>query len=258
MDIIIPAYNGVDITARLLSSLKLFAPEYPIILVDNGSQEDMRPLRALLAEQDTFVQLDVNVGPYGAVNHAIRLSSAEKIAIVCNDVVVMPGTMQILDHRLHASTGVCAVGAQDVIRPHFDWYEMNAVITLAGLREKEMLVRARGHFTCFAAYRELFEADKVGPFDDKFRVTFGDTDWETRYRESGFQFYQAMNAPIFHGHSVTRKRLGLEVDITNDQADHEYFHQKWSHRPDIQAEHPLTSSERRRTDTKASFTQGEQ
>lgn len=243
VDIIIPAYNNLDITFRCLAALKLFAPAGThVILVDNGSQDPLPTLKeAVESMGGTYLRLDPNRGPYGAVNAGLALTKSDVIGVVCNDVVVLPGTIQTM--LAAVSPEHPYIGASGSPAGEFDYYDYMAVAAVTGrFQQRRLFVEAC--FSCFLAHRSLY--DRVGLYDVRFGLTFGDTDHEQRIRDAGIQPLCLVNAVIYHGHGTGRKRGGLENDLKNDLRDHQAFHDKWKDRPDVLARHPLETAERKR------------
>ncbi len=260
LDIIVPAFNNPDITSRCLAALNLYRPKGSrVILVDNGSTDSTQDLWSQVdAMGGTYIRLDDNVGPYGAVNAGIRAGDSDLVAVVCNDVVVMPGSLQALVSTLRPELGIPLLGAFELGSAEFDWHQLQGEIAISGLRESVHLQPVQGFFSCFVAMRQLFDEDSVGLFDERFGLTFGDTDWEERYREAGFTYYRALHAPVYHGRSVGRKRGGLDADVANDSRDHAVFLEKWAGNDDVLSRHGVQSRESKLTATAAAWQHGEQ
>lgn len=243
LDIIIPAYNNLDITFRCLAALRMFAPpDTHVILVDNGSQDPIHTLKESVESMGgTYLRLDPNRGPYGAVNAGIALTKSDVIGVVCNDVVVLPGTMRLL--LRHIQTGREYVGATGIVEPHFDYDGCLARAAISG-RLNQTLLYDGFHFSCFLARRSLY--DLVGLYDERFGLTYGDTDHEQRIRDAGIQPVQVSNALVYHGHGTGRKRGGLDADISADSRDHDAFLAKWADRLDVIEQHPPEDPARKR------------
>lgn len=257
LDIIIPAFNNPDITSRCLSALSLFAPKGSrTILVDNGSVDAVKDLKAQVeAMGGTYLRLDPNCGPYGAVNAGLDIATADKVAIVCNDIVVLPGTLQVMADLVSDQTPY--IGATGILAQEFNFYDIMLRAALQGGFNRTLLYSGVC-FSCFVAQRSLFGSESgVGRFDERFGITFGDTDWEQRYEDSGRPALLAANALVFHGHGVSRKRGGIEADIRNDLRDYNAFVEKWKDRPDVLAKHPRESEEQKRAALNTFWQQGE-
>lgn len=239
MDLVIPAYNNVDITFRLLASLRMFAPEAHVILVDNGSQDPIATLQTAVESMGgTYLRLDPNKGPYGAVNAGLALANNDQIGVICNDVVVLPNTLQIL-------ASICSsdnpyVGATGIVEPKFDYYNFLASASIGG-RLARRFIHGGPYFSCFLAHRSLYE--RVGVYDERFKLTYGDTDHEQRIADTGIRMFCVSDALVYHGHGTGRKRGGVEADVNTDLRDYNAFVEKWQRRPDVLEKHPPESAD---------------
>lgn len=243
VDIIIPAYNNLDITFRCVAALRMFAPRGThVILVDNGSQDPIHTLKESVESLDgTYLRLDPNRGPYGAVNAGLALARSNVIGVVCNDVVVLPGAIQNMLDGI--ASGAQYVGATGIIRPVFDFGDCQAHAAVGGLLNSMRAYRGF-YFSCFLATRALYET--AGVYDERFGLTYGDTDHEQRIQDAGIQPMRLFNAVVYHGHGVGRKRGGIDADLANDRRDYEAFVEKWRDRPDVLAKHrPQTDADKR-------------
>lgn len=255
LDIILLAYNNLDITFRALASIALFKPRGSrIILVDNGSTDAVPTLaEAVKSTGGIYVRVEPNAGPYRGVNAGLRASTAEYLAIVCNDIVVLPGA---LDEMLLIAQGgrFPYVGATGLLGPEFNFADVQfRRAMLDGGSPRGVIPGVC--FSCCVFSRSVL--DSVGSFDERFGITFGDTDWEQRLQDSGVTPVLATHAYVYHGHGVTRKRGGLEADLIKDTADHCAFLEKWGDRADVCAKHPLEAPDSKRAAQERSHAQGE-
>lgn len=252
LDLIVPAYNNPDITQRCLTSLFYCAPKGTrIIYVDNGSEDpDMAGIgRWVERSGGIALRLDKNQGPYAAVNAGLAVGDSMLVGVVCNDVVVLPGTIEALLNSLRPELGMPLVGATQLANN--EWSLAECLPSAQEAKKNPKLVASQGYFTCFIGFRSLFEDNAVGLFDEQFKLTFGDTDWEERYRKAGLIYVQASHAAVYHGHSTTRKRLGVEADVKADSADHRRFCDKWSSDADVMARHGFAVDDKVRAATTA-------
>jgi GT2 family glycosyltransferase len=242
MDIVIPAYGNLDITSRAFFGCALNAPKgAKITLVDNGSGDVLTPLKPVVESLGhRFLKIEVNVGPYGAVNAGLAEGNHDVVAVVCNDVVPLPYALDRLRSGLERFS---IVGAVELQTSPYCTDDLILEAENKGLYNQEKFTPGV-FFSCFVTTRAVFS--KVGMFDSRFKLTFGDTDWEQRAADAGCAYMRANHAPVFHGSSVTRKRLGLDADMRVDTADHKVFLEKWQHRPDVVAKHPLENPDFKR------------
>lgn len=240
-DVVIIAYNNPDITLRAVVSVLYGEPSARIILIDNGSREDLSPIGDMLCSRGhVFERLEANRGPYGAANAGIAHVRTEKFCFMCNDCAVFPGALRRLIVGLNEQYPyVCASEVQD---KEFDpaLFALLPEAVPPAMKVRKLNVEPGVFFTCFAAYKTFVE--EIGPFDEDYQLTYGDTDWEQRandfLKDTGRQLVQARDVVVFHGASVTRKRMGIEHDLAVDRRDYDTFARKWADRLDVMIRHP--------------------
>lgn len=271
IDIVIPAYNSVDLTWRCIQHVCLFPPGefYPfepdrscritpetprIILVDNASIDDTPLLGEWLkARGHTYVRNEKNLGPYAAWNQGWRAARPDnRVVFLNNDVSVMPGCLTALCESPFAYTCVSEViGAYRA--PELLAYT-DGIIKQRG---QEPRYREGYLHSCFAVDRDVLEM--LGGFDEHFFLTYGDTDFLIRAKEVGVTARVDTKAIVHHGVSMTRRReFGTAHDATLDHADHRVFEVKYVNRPDILAEHPWPGIARSHEDRRVSWAEGEE
>ena len=99
ISVVIPLYNKSELTKSCLESL-IENSKIPleIILVDNASSDDtqkvveiLRPVMEGLKWKVTLLSNDQNVGFGRAMNQGARVATSEYLALINNDIWVMPG-----------------------------------------------------------------------------------------------------------------------------------------------------------------------
>ena len=96
--IVIPNYNGMKFLQDCLQSLVdqgENAPEYEIILVDNGSNDGSCDFVKRKFPQVRMIPLKANTGFCHAVNVGIRKSKTPYVILLNNDTKVKPGFVSL-------------------------------------------------------------------------------------------------------------------------------------------------------------------
>jgi GT2 family glycosyltransferase len=243
--VVIPAFNKAHLTERCLRSLLDSSSRVSeVIVIDNASQ-DQTPI--LLSEwRKHFLQKGIpfetirnpnNVGFGRACNQGIRMLTQPWIVILNNDTWLSPGWDQALvrdAERFHF----------DLIGPHFDerpWPEAQDSLIEMKKRAQDFLRinsnRKRNHFVpilmCFRRSAvEALRLDHGGIFDERFFVTYEDTDLRFRMEQMQLRFGQTSNAFIWHQSMGTRSTPGLLPE--GYEADGlRIFKEKWGFDPRI-------------------------
>lgn len=242
LDIVVPCYGNLDLSTRALAALTLFKPPGSrIILVNNGSAPESGVsslAKPVQAGGGLYLHLKTNRGPYAAFNAGIQASRAQKIAFMGNDVVPFPDTLELMS--LAVSDAVPIISACEVRIPSPDLNFpalMRAAISAATGLKPEL---GTG-FSLIMMQRSLFEEDRVGLFDERFHLVFGDTDWDVRRTDLGLRAVK-IPALMYHGCSVTRKRGGAAADVDFEISDHGKFLAKYASRPEVLRQHPYAGT----------------
>ena len=216
--------------AALAADLAGTGPAVEWLLVDNGSDEEERARLASLPVR----RLDPgeNLGYAGGVNLGVAHSSSELILAMNPDVIVLPGCVPALLAALRNGAAVAG--------PRFFWDHGRRLLLPPAERrgrgeELASLLGARGgRWAAFARRRwrrharRHWEApsplashalsgsllafsrsawEKVGPFDEGFRLFFEETDWLQRARRRGVPcwYVPAAQAVHLYGRSTARE-----------------------------------------------------
>lgn len=243
--IVIPIYNNPDIEERCIYSVLWDKrPQDFVIVVDDGSSTTRT--KEMVENLDLhYIRHDVNKGPHAAWNTGIKAALSDNVILLGSDTVCPSGVLKLLADCEDAEYDMVSLSESDDSLSNITLRNA-APITV---RETQPITSAT------MIKRSAFDA--IGLFDEQFFRTFGDTDWFERFCDAGLKSARLSTA-IYHGGSVTRKRLGVDEDYQHDSADHTRFLVKWAQRPDVRGRHQKMDPERAKA-CKAFFWQrGEQ
>ncbi len=231
LDIVVTAYGCLDLTHRCVSALTLFAPEGSrIILVDNSpaGTESAECLREPIEKAGgVYIRRDgENLGIYACWNLGIAAGSNPLVALVSNDIVVMPWALARMCAGVSAEQPI--ISATPVSGTGFNFSQVLTAANVRGEAPDQYVLGDNAFFPCVVMHRDLFRPENAGLFDERFMLSFGDTDWAMRLLYAGIRSRRSTGAIAFHGEAVTRKRGGFKRDFDRNEADQTYFLEKWA------------------------------
>lgn len=216
--ILCPVRNNLHLTRKAVASFLAQDIEggVYVLVVNNastdGTNEWMQTQRQV-AQMYYDPPLSVAESWNRGLEHCFRLG-AEYVLVVNNDTILRPDTYR----RLVKDGGdfVTAVGTRDATK-------------IEELTEPDPNAkRPHPDFSCYLIRREVYE--KVGPFDENFRIAFcEDGDYDLRLYKAGIRAY-CLDLPFLHHGSMTIKNADpIEIRRIQIQADknREYFKRKW-------------------------------
>jgi len=208
LDVVVPVYNGWDLTASCLEHLSLQTLPHDAIVCDNGSTDDTPARVRATFPEVRVVELGANLGFAAACNRGVGSGRGEIIVLLNNDVVRRPDFLERLVAPFGDDESIGSVAAL-LLKPGEERIESFGVAadpTLAGFprlrgapaREAQttepVLVGPSGAAAAFR--RRAWEA--VGGLDEGV-VSYGeDVDLALRLRAAGWASAAAADAVAIH------------------------------------------------------------
>lgn len=190
-----------------------------LYLVDNHSEAtDAAQVARLAAELGcVFLGLDANRGYAGGNNAGLATAlddGHDAILVLNNDVVVRPGAVALLEERLRGRPGLaacapvvvsCETGEVlhttcelDLATGRFGWLDHRT-----SAAEIDTESRPTGYVSGEAFLVRADVVRECGMFDERFFLTFEDTEWSARVRRAGWALETCGAAVVEHHHSAT-------------------------------------------------------
>ncbi|MEJ2212434.1 MAG: glycosyltransferase family 2 protein, partial [Anaerolineae bacterium] len=184
--IIIPVWNGADVLAGCLDSIREQADDHllEVICVDNDSQDASAALLADRYPEVRLLRQRVNLGFAGGVNAGLAAARGDLLILLNQDCIVQPGWLAALSQAMEAAPDLGVAGCT-LSRP------------------------------AMSISRRAMEA--IGPFDEGFYPGYyEDADYCYRARRRGFTVACVARARVVHlAHSAA-----WQQDTVRYQADH--------------------------------------
>jgi hypothetical protein len=242
IDVIYVVYGVPHLT--LLSLQHLLASGTPInrlIVFDNHPDDHAshEALARLLAPPHVYVRQRDNPGVYVTLNRALALTETRFVLLASSDFFVWHGwCAPVLDAMEHKRIGW---GGPDWIDG--DWATTGVQGAWQALSEPYPTAVTFGKLTSHHAVLDWHRLRaEVGPFDERFFFTFGDTDYMERMRDAQVDFGVVGPRRGVHAVQQSRATVPADTNVHLEMWDETLFRDKWAGRPDILARHPPLGS----------------
>lgn len=219
-DIIIPYYNNAELTKACIMSVIDDSQNYRIIASSDGSApEQMQAVQAILEKAEEFDHLrhPSNTGFQKNTNRALRIATAELIAVINSDLRVCPNWLGQLEAEFLRRGKNCFVGTS------------GAHINSKGYNSRENPsfpeVDYLGWSLIFSS-RECFS--HVGLLDEHFVIGYyEDVDYGLRAKKLGIKSF-VLHLPIHHKGGASMNKVN-SVDLAKARnKNYKWLRQKWS------------------------------
>jgi GT2 family glycosyltransferase len=223
--VVVLTFRGRDDTIRCVSSLVDGNPEASVVVVDNGSGDDVLETVGGRWPQVATIQTGDNLGFAGGMNRGLDWAlarDASTVTVLNNDTHVPPGAIRMLAER--AQDGVAVSPEVRYASDGRVWFGGGVVDPETGLArhltDAELARRFPGRMPrsvetlagcCVTAPAAVWR--RVGGFDERYFLIFEDADWSLRARRLGVDLLVDPSVHIDHAVSASftgdRALLGL-------------------------------------------------
>jgi N-acetylglucosaminyl-diphospho-decaprenol L-rhamnosyltransferase len=213
VDVVVPAFNHWELTAKCLSHLAAQTVEHHVILVDNGSSDETRQRLREDWPQHRVVELDHNHPFTQAVNLGVGAGDGELVVLMNNDVDLRPDCLQHLLAPLERDPSLGSAAAV-LLQPgeqSIDSVGVTADVTLAGFARLQGLTPEHagdamplltGPEGTTAVYRRR-AWEQVGGLDENIAAYMEILDLALKLRQAGWGTTVAPQAIGVHLGSAT-------------------------------------------------------
>jgi GT2 family glycosyltransferase len=221
VSIIVVTMNKADLLKNCLDSL--YRQDYEpieVVVVDNGSYEDVQGMLAKEFPEVRMIRLDTNHGFAGGNNRGIEISQGKYIALINNDALAEPQWISSMVATAEADSSIAAVASIIIDGNLPEVLDSCGVgIGLDGMSRQSMrgmpvpkLTQAKEVllFSGCACLLRLDVLKEVGLFDEDFFSYCEDTDLGLRLRKAGWKIVVAPDAYVKHFYSMTGGKFSLQ------------------------------------------------
>lgn len=216
---VIPLFNGLPLTQACLASLQATLPaglDHEIIFVDDGSTDGTREWLATLTAPCRAILNPKNLGYAGTNNRGAEAASGDYLALLNNDLELLPGWLEPLLQALETDRSIALIGN---VQRRFDddsvdhaGIRFRADAKLVHIRELPPPARIRRRpiefvpavtAACCVVRRQAF-LDAAGGFCADFENGGEDIDLCLALRRRGHRVAIALNSVVRHHVSAAR------------------------------------------------------
>jgi len=221
-------WNGWEDTIECIESCQLLQyPNFQIVVIDNGSEDDSVAILRSRFPQIILIETGVNLGFAGGnnigINYAIE-QGADYIWLLNNDTIVMPSALSELIIVAEGDSQIGMVGSkvmQYANRELIDFVLGSVDLQVGrtkhiGRGEKDTgqydLASESDYITgCSLLVKKAVIAE-IGLMTEEYFLYYEETDWCLQARKKGYKIYNAPLSTIYHKvHSSTQKVPGAFV-----------------------------------------------
>ncbi|MFH0945695.1 MAG: glycosyltransferase family 2 protein [Planctomycetota bacterium] len=259
VSVVLPVHNNLEMTRTCVEALIENTPRgFELILVDNGSDEDLRSLVGQLRAAGhcaVYLKNERNEGFGFASNQGISAALGEWIVLLNNDVVVTAGWLTRMLRLLESADDIALVGArtnrasgpQLLSEASYDGLdglkEFAAAYSREHLGEHRFLTRIVA-LCAVARWSALVE---VGGFDPCFWLgNFEDDDLCLRLVRRGYRIAVADDVYVHHFGSATWRKSRIDYNRLM-QENWDWFCHKWDYTGEMTTPYPALRMARAKT-----------
>jgi GT2 family glycosyltransferase len=217
VSIITVNYNQAEVTEALLRSIHWSSLISEIIVVDNGSTENMIPVWKVKFPKVHFVRSEINLGFAGGNNLGLSYATGDYFFFVNNDTVFTDDLIAILAGQFDRDPLI------GMISPRINDFSDKSIVQYAGytpmnfytcqnrcigagLRSdnaKQTGTEPTGYVHGAAMMVSKEALLKAGPMDEIFFLYYEEFDWCERIRKLGYKILICHQALIYHKESIS-------------------------------------------------------
>ncbi len=237
--VIIIGFNGEDFIGDCLRSVRksLEGASYEIIVIDNGSTDGTLDIIKMRFPGVALIENSQNLGFSPAVNQGIEKCGGEYIFILNQDTRIQCRAIERLAERMEQDNSIGTIGPKligfDGLLQHscraFPRYR-HLLFDLTGLAflfpKSRLFGQWRMSWFDHLSEREVDQPmgaalmikraviERVGRFDEQFKIFFNDVDYCRRVKEAGYKnlYYPDSVIEHYRGGSVRKDRPKLIIE----------------------------------------------
>lgn len=209
ISVVILNWDGIDDTLRCIDSLlELDYDNYEVIVVDNGSKEDISKLRELNNKSIKLIENKTNRGFTGGEITGLEHSNGDYILILNNDAIIEKSAITEALKVFDKDPKIAAVGGRSYLLDdhggkmgifHYTHQRVDPVTAEVSTYSKDDGTErdvSNISGACVLIKRSVIE--ELGYFDNSFFAYYEETDLFSRFRRAGYRIVFSPKVVIWH------------------------------------------------------------
>ena len=209
--VIIPSYNTLEHTKNTYQSIKKYAPNVPMIIIDDASEDGTANwLNSLKDDNLTVIADKIRRGHTYWYDEGMRYANTEIVSILHSDMIIGPNYFENMLKHLEKGKIVCATRIEPPIHPagmekhtqnfgiehnEFDWKAFDIFCNNTLITDKDKTTK--GIFAPWILYKE--DHLSIGGHDQRFApYGYEDSDIFNRWIQAGYEMVQSRDALCYH------------------------------------------------------------
>ena len=224
--VIIPSHNTLEHLKNTYQSIKKYAPNVPMIIIDDASEDGTDIWLNTLNDKNLTVIIDKErKGHTYWYDEGMRRAKTPIVSILHSDMIIGPGYFENMLKHLKPLSVVCATRIEPPIHPSglekhtqnfgvdyndFTWDVFENFVIDTAKKDKD--ITTKGIFAPWMLYKE--DHLSIGGHDQRFTpYGYEDSDIFNRWINNGYEMIQSRDALCYHmtcrGHRWN-KGVGIE------------------------------------------------
>ena len=219
--VIVVTINNLDLLRSCLTSI--YRQDYEpmeVVVVDNGSDEDVQGMLAEEFPESRMIRLEQNYGFAGGINRGIEISQGKYVALINNDAEATHKWLSSMVTTAETNSKIAAIASIIIDGNQPKVLDSCGVgIGLDGMSRQAMRgmpvpkLSQPKEVLLFSGCACLLRKDvlkEAGLFDEDFFAYCEDTDLGLRLRRAGWEIVVAPGAYVKHLYSMTGGKYSLK------------------------------------------------
>ncbi len=206
-------YNNPEDTFRFLRSINKLNPKnIEVIVVDNGSKENIQPVLSTYFQGVKVVRSEQNLGFAGGNNLGIEIAQGDFIYFVNNDTVFIEDHFGALASKLESRPEIGAISPQlSYPDGRIQFQGKSAMNPFTG-RTKDLVYEHKGlaptaYIHGGAVMIKRSTLNKVGLMPEHYFLYYEELAWAEQIKSAGYELYIDLDHEIIHDESSSTSRI---------------------------------------------------